>query len=83
MNGPMKLLAATGALALAASFTASKLDAAKQAEPTVRADENKRAAALTQPPRAPPPVAPRAGGSRLQPTASASSAHRLRSTAGA
>lgn len=64
MNGPMKLLAASGALALAASFTASKLDAAKQPEPTVRADENKRAAALPQPPRAPPPG--RASGGRVE-----------------
>jgi aspartyl protease family protein len=64
MNGSTKLLAATGALALVASFTASKLDAAKQADPTVRADENKRAAALTQPPRAPPPG--RASGGRVE-----------------
>lgn len=62
MNGSTKLIVATGVLALAASFMASKLDAAKQ--PTVRADENKRAAALTQPLRATP--SSRASGGRVE-----------------
>jgi len=64
MNGPMKLLAATGALALAASFTASKLDAAKQPAPTAPVAENARGAITTPPP--PRAVASRASGGRVE-----------------
>ena len=64
MNGSMKLLVTTGALALAASFTVSKLDAAKQPAASAPVAENVRGAALTQTQRAPPPS--RASGGRVE-----------------
>lgn len=63
MNGSTKLLATVGAIGLAASFTVSKLDAAKQPAPT-RVGENARGAAATPPPYAPPPG--RASGGRVE-----------------